>query len=209
MSLRSYQERTASHQSLSGSFHKAWTTGMSVSCKDSTVQRKNMYVLLGQQKGHWCDPTTPEPIIIAVKSTATEESSCFCKNLKFGRWWWEQLLPSWWIVRLVEGAPLNTMADYVVEEERVLWVSIQVVNGVITSTSCYRVRDTLEKMIQVLRYNLGRANGKLLIRLCTQIFYMVFKGEVLQVPAGVYREETMGRIEERKGTEVLPLLSKK
>lgn len=104
---------------------------------------------------------------------------------------------------------MNTMADYVVEEERVLWVSIQVVNGVITSTSCYRVRDTLEKMIQVLRYNLGRANGKLLIRLCTQIFYMVFKGEVLQVPAGVYREETMGRIEERKGTEVLPLLSKK
>lgn len=182
---------------------------MSVSCKDSTVQRKNIHVLLGQHKGHWCDPITPEPIIIAFKSTATEESSCFCKSLKFGRWWWEQLLPSWWVLRLVEGALLNTMADYVVEEGKVLWVSIQVVNGVITSTSCYRVRDTLEKMIQVLKYTLGRANGKSLIQLCTQIFYMVFKGEVLQAHAGVSGEETMGRIEERKGTAVLPLMSKK
>ena len=104
---------------------------------------------------------------------------------------------------------MNTMADYVAEEGRVLWVYIQVVNGVIMSTSCYRVRDTLEKMIQVFRYTLGRANGKLLIQLCTQIFYMVFKGEVLQAHAGVSGERTMGRTEERKGTEVLPLMSKK
>lgn len=104
---------------------------------------------------------------------------------------------------------MNTMADYEVKEGKVLWVSIQVVNGVITSTSCYRVRDTLEKMIQVLRYTLQRTNGKLLMQLCTQIFYMVFKGEVLQAHAGVSGEGTMGRIEERKGTAMLPLMSKK